>query len=341
MLSDRRQRVLQALIEEYVANAMPVGSRTLTERYQLGVSSATVRNELSALEEAGYISQPHTSAGRVPTDFGYRAFVDGLVERGAIADGGEYDEVVESLRANASELDSLLEQTSQALARLTDCLSIVMAPSVRDLSIKQVTLVAMDAQHVLMVLVTEDGQVLNRHMDFPGPVNVDDVAATQRFLNEVLAGKSLSELESGLEASIRESYRNPYVRSALREIVGCMRHAVRETGRTRSHRLGLSSLMAKPEFATSRALAPIMQVLEDDTVLLELIDEPGAVPEGEPSVTIGTERPDRGLPGVSVVAGKYGRGESAGVVAVIGPTRMNYSNVIKAVRAATSVLREE
>ena len=137
VLSDRRQRVLSALIEEYVARALPVGSRTLTERYQLGVSPATVRNELSVLEDGGYITQPHTSAGRIPTDFGYRAFVDNLLASDLAGDDERYRPVVDQLRRSASELDALLEQTSSALTRLTDCLSIVLAPSVLNLHLKQ------------------------------------------------------------------------------------------------------------------------------------------------------------------------------------------------------------
>ena len=118
LLSDRRQKVLQALIEEYIANAQPVGSRTLVDRYRLGVSSATVRNELSVLEDEGYLTSPHTSAGRVPTDAGYRAFVDDLLSReyGEDATGGMFDNV----RDAATKMDDLMEQTSAALSRLTD-----------------------------------------------------------------------------------------------------------------------------------------------------------------------------------------------------------------------------
>ena len=125
MLSDRRQRVLAALIEEYVARAIPVGSRTLTERYGLGVSPATIRNELSMLEDEGYISQPHTSAGRVPTDYGYRTFVDNLIETGAIAEDESTKQAIEELRRSAKQLDDLLERTSAQLAQLTECLTIV------------------------------------------------------------------------------------------------------------------------------------------------------------------------------------------------------------------------
>ncbi|MEG0322431.1 MAG: heat-inducible transcription repressor HrcA, partial [Raoultibacter sp.] len=143
MLSDRRQRVLSALIEEYVARALPVGSRTLVERYQLGVSPATVRNELSVLEDAGYIVQPHTSAGRIPTDTGYRAFVDDLLESGIGTDELAYGNVIEDLKRSAGELDDLIENTSVALTRLTDCLSIVLAPSVLAFRIKQLSLISL------------------------------------------------------------------------------------------------------------------------------------------------------------------------------------------------------
>lgn len=136
MLSDRRQIVLRALIEEYIARALPVGSRTLVERYNLGISSATVRNELSLLEEMGYLAQPHTSAGRVPTDFGYRAFVDELLSE-ANSDDGE-DTLARELRESASDLDDLMDRTSQALARFTDCMTLLVPPRILSVNIRLV-----------------------------------------------------------------------------------------------------------------------------------------------------------------------------------------------------------
>ena len=122
MLSDRRQRILQALIEEYVANAMPVGSRTLTERYRLGVSPATIRNELSYLEDEGFLMQPHTSSGRIPTDYGYRAFVDDLIQHKKITRNNTYDSVIDELKQSARELDELLSLASESLSRFNHCL---------------------------------------------------------------------------------------------------------------------------------------------------------------------------------------------------------------------------
>ena len=136
MLPDRRRLVLRALIEEYIDRALPVGSRTLVERYNLGISSATVRSELSLLEEMGYLTQPHTSAGRVPTDFGYRAFVDDLLQNNDIQADSK---TMEELRKNADDVDDLLDKTSQALARLTDCMTVLVPPRFLSVDIRMVT----------------------------------------------------------------------------------------------------------------------------------------------------------------------------------------------------------
>ncbi len=336
MLSDRRQRVLAALIEEYVARALPVGSRTLTERYHLGVSSATVRNELSVLEDEGYITQPHTSAGRVPTDFGYRAFVDNLLETDLSEEDERYEKVVEDLRNSASELDSLLEHTSSALTRLTDCLSIVLAPSVLSLHIRQISLVSLNPYRAIVVLVTEDAQVFNRQMEFAEKISSDDLARVQRFMNDVLTGKTLHDVESGLGAGMAEAFRDPLVRMVLDEVMSCLQ----ESDVSHARQLGFSSLLMKPEFRQAESLLPVMQVLEDETVLLQILDEAASKEEDGPSVRIGSENDAEELSGVSVVASRYGRGDSAGIVSVIGPTRMDYSKVIRAVRIASSALED-
>lgn len=247
MLSDRRQQILRSLIEEYVSCAMPVGSRTLTEHYKLGVSPATVRNELSALEEEGYITQPHTSAGRIPTDLGYREFVDEILSSRSESMAPVEERMADMMRSSASRLDDLIRRTSEELARLTDCLSLV------------------EEMH------PEDG-----------------------------SGKSIVK-------------RRP---------------------------LGLASLMRKPEFQESSSLLPLMEILENDTVHFKAFDDASMSTDGF-AIRIGEENSESGLSCVSVIAGVYGEGPMKGVVAVIGPKRMDYSRVIGAVRAAQAVLNEE
>lgn len=334
MLSDRRQRVLSALIEEYVARALPVGSRTLVERYQLGVSPATVRNELSVLEDSGYIRQPHTSAGRIPTDAGYRAFVDEILSNEEIEEDTNQEEIIRELKDNATELDALLEKTSQVLSRLTDCLSIVLAPSVISLHIKQLSLVSLSEYQALLVIITEDGQVLNRHLDFKEEISCDELAHTQNLLNKVFIGKTLTEIKDEIDPELIDALRDPLVQVILDEVVLCLQ----DNKGAKAHRLGMSSLLKKPEFSHSQTLLPIMQVLENDTVLFHILDD--ELLESDTIVKIGSENNAEELTGVSVVASQYGRGDAAGVVAVIGPTRMDYSKVIQAVRAAQQALHD-
>lgn len=334
MLSDRRQRVLCALIEEYVARAMPVGSRTLAERYHLGVSSATVRNDLSALEGAGFITQPHTSAGRIPTDAGYRAFVDELISSGIADEEDPHSEIVNELRSSARELDALMEQTSAALMRLTDCLSIVVAPSVFSAHVRQFSLISLSNYSALIVIVAEDGQVLNRQISFAEEVLPDELASVQNLLNRVFAGKSPREFRAACDAQALEALRDPLAQYVLDEVLACLQES--DIGRVR--RLGISSLMKKPEFSSSSSLLPLMKALEDESVLDDVFDARDE--DVDVVVRIGEENSSEDLSGVSVIASAYGRGDGEGIVAVVGPTRMDYSRVIRAVRAAQHVLRD-
>ena len=329
MLSERRQRVLRALIEDYIEYALPVGSRTLTERHRLGVSPATVRNDLSALEDAGFIQQPHTSAGRVPTDAGYRTFVDELLSSGLAEEERPHQAMVDELRASASELDALMERTSAAL-------SIVMAPSVLAGRIRQITLVSLSPWQAIVIVVAEDGQVVNRTVTFADEVSADELASAQNLLNRVLAGHSARDVRRSMDAGTVEALSDPLVQLIIDEVIECLG----ESESARAHSLGVSALLRQPEFSDSKALLPVIEVLEDDRVLLSTFDEAAA--EGGPvMVRIGHENPASELAGVSIVACPYGRGESEGVVAVIGPTRMNYERAIRAVRAAQCALHGE
>ena len=336
MLSARRRMILAALIEEYIANATPVGSRTLTERYRLGVSSATVRNDLSALEDAGYIVQPHTSAGRIPTDAGYRAFVDELLSSGLAAEESPHKELVEELRASARELDALMDRTSAALSRLTDCLAVVVAPTIAASHLRQLSLISLTGYRALIVAVAEDGQVLNRQIAFADEVSADELARVQNLLNSVFVGKTASEIREHFDAKTIEALRDPLVNLVLEELLDILSEQVH----LRSHRDGMSALLRKPEFSNASALLPVMQMLEDDTVLFHVLDE-ATLGDSHSMVRIGQENKAAVLPGISVVASQYGRGDSSGIVAVIGPTRMDYQKVIRAVRAAQQALGDE
>lgn len=331
MLSDRRQIVLRALIEEYIARALPVGSRTLVERYNLGISSATVRNELSLLEEMGYLAQPHTSAGRIPTDFGYRAFVDELLSE-SDPDNGE-DALARELRESASDLDDLMDRTSQALARFTDCMTLLVPPRFLSVDIRLVNLVLLTPQRLLTVIVTEDGQVFDRQMDLPRDYSQDEIGKTQEALNNILVGTSLSSTSGELPLGA-SGVHDDLLRMVMAEILACLK----DQNAIKAHPLGISHLLGKPEFSDSSCLMPVLEELEGDTMLLRVFNDAAA--SEEPVVRIGHENDSEALSSVSLIANRFGEAEHSGLILIVGPTRMDYSQVLKAVRAARNVLKD-
>lgn len=331
MLSDRRQIVLRALIEEYIARALPVGSRTLVERYNLGISSATVRNELSLLEEMGYLAQPHTSAGRIPTDFGYRAFVDELLSE-SDPDNGE-DALARELRESASDLDDLMDRTSQALARFTDCMTLLVPPRILSVDIRLINLVLLTPQRLLTVIVTEDGQVFDRQMDLPRDYSQDEIGKTQEALNIILVGTSLSSTSGELPLGASEVHDDLF-RMVMAEILACLK----DQNAIKAHPLGISHLLGKPEFSDSSCLMPVLEELEGDTMLLRVFNDAAA--SEEPVVRIGHENDSEALSSVSLIANRFGEAEHSGLILIVGPTRMDYSQVLKAVRAARNVLKD-
>lgn len=331
MLSDRRQIVLRALIEEYIARALPVGSRTLVERYNLGISSATVRNELSLLEEMGYLAQPHTSAGRIPTDFGYRAFVDELLSE-SDPDNGE-DALARELRESASDLDDLMDRTSQALARFTDCMTLLVPPRILSVDIRLINLVLLTPQRLLTVIVTEDGQVFDRQMDLPRDYSQDEIGKTQEALNNILVGTSLSSMSGELPLGA-SGVHDDLFRMVMAEILACLK----DQNAIKAHPLGISHLLGKPEFSDSSCLMPVLEELEGDTMLLRVFNDAAA--SEEPVVRIGHENDSEALSSVSLIANRFGEAEHSGLILIVGPTRMDYSQVLKAVRAARNVLKD-
>lgn len=331
MLSDRRQIVLRALIEEYIARALPVGSRTLVERYNLGISSATVRNELSLLEEMGYLAQPHTSAGRIPTDFGYRAFVDELLSE-SDPDNGE-DALARELRESASDLDDLMDRTSQALARFTDCMTLLVPPRILSVDILLINLVLLTPQRLLTVIVTEDGQVFDRQMDLPRDYSQDEIGKTQEALNNILVGTSLSSTSGELPLGA-SGFHDDLFRMVMAEILACLK----DQNAIKAHPLGISHLLGKPEFSDSSCLMPVLEELEGDTMLLRVFNDAAA--SEEPVVRIGHENDSEALSSVSLIANRFGEAEHSGLILIVGPTRMDYSQVLKAVRAARNVLKD-
>ena len=333
MLNARRRRVLSALIEEYVHSAHPVGSKSLVERYELGCSPATVRNELAILEETGYVFQPHTSAGRVPTDCGYRTFVDDLLA--SRAQRPESDDVsAAEVLARASELDELMRETSAALTRLTSYMAVVLAPTVAGTTVRRIDLLSMAPRRALIVVITDAGHVVNRHVDLAVDTMADRLGEVERSLNASLAGKRAAAIRRLREALAGADPRDGLVAILLDQVLDCLDEADTE----RLYHGGVPALLGHPEFADAEHIAPVIHALEDGLAMLEtlsdLLQDHGVV------VRIGHENRREELGNVSIVATHYGDSSGEGVVGVIGPTRMDYPKAIAAVQRVADGLSE-
>ncbi|MEI7815144.1 MAG: heat-inducible transcriptional repressor HrcA [Coriobacteriia bacterium] len=331
MLNERRRRVLQALVEEYIASATPVGSKTLVNRYELGCSPATVRNELSILEETGFLVQPHVSAGRMPTDTGYRSFVDDLIEKGSPALQGSQ---ATSLMHKASEVDELMRETSVALTRLTDCLAVVLSPSVSLARVKRIDLLSMTPHRALMVLITESGQVVNRSIELAEETAPERLREVEQALNAAFDSKRAADIRPLRVALEAAHERDLLVPRVVDEILD----ALAEADRDRLYHVGIPALLAQPEFHDAAQARPLIEFLEDGISVLEALSD--ALGNRELMVRIGHENRRAELGNMSIVAVNYGVGSADGVVGVIGPTRMDYSRAMAAVRVIADGLSE-
>lgn len=332
MHNERRRRVLQALVEEYIVSAIPVGSKTLVDRYELGCSPATVRNELSILEETGYVLQPHVSSGRMPTDTGYRSFVDELLVSGGTPLAG--DDLSASRVTHAVEVDELLRETSVALTQLTSCLTVMLAPSISLSHVRRIDLLSMSPRRALFVLITSSGQVVNRSIELVAAVTPERLADIELALNEALDGKRASEIRA-LRGVIEKGHT---VDGLVGRIADEILDALAEADRDRLYHVGVPALLAQPEFHDAERARPLIEFLEDGISVLEALSE--ALGTREITVRIGSENRRAELGNVSIVATNYGSGNADGVIGVIGPTRMNYPRAMAAVRAVADGLSE-
>jgi len=334
MLNERRRRVLEALVEEYISSAQPVGSKTLVDRYELGCSPATVRNELAILEETGFVYQPHVSAGRLPTDTGYRDFVDRLIE------AAESVDTQPAQIPHAAEVDELMRETSALLTRLTDSLAVVLAPSISLVRVKRVDLLSMTPRRALVVLITESGQVLNRHIELDANTTPEVLSRVERALNAAVVGKRAAEIAPLRDALASSDNAGGRVAqdALLGLVLGEILELLAEADRDRLYHVGIPALLAQPEFHDAERARPLIECVEDGLTLLDTLS--GALEHRGLSVSIGHENRRAEFDGLSVVAIHYGAGESDGVVGVIGPTRMDYRRAIAAVQAVAEGLSD-
>jgi len=325
-LDDRKLDVLRAIVEDYVATQEPVGSKALVERHNLRVSPATVRNDMAALEEEGYIRQPHTSAGRVPTDRGYRLFVDRLTRVKPLSPAER--RAIERFLLGAVDLDDVVHRTVRLLAQLTRQVAIVQYPSLSRSKVRHLELVPLSTTRLMLVMIADTGRVEQRLVDLPGTLAADDVAELRRLINEKLYGRALTETPPLVEALLDEVASK--LKPAMTSLSTVLLETLVERGEERIALAGTANL-ARGLLDFQGTLRPILEALEEEVVLLKLF---GEVEPSMMRVRIGDENEFEDLRSTSVVSTGYGPGTIVvGGMGVLGPTRMDYPGTIATVRA--------
>lgn len=330
MSEERKLSVLRAIVEDYVSTSEPVGSKALVERHHLGVSPATIRNDMAALEEEGLIAQPHTSAGRVPTDHGYRVFVDRLSAVRALSAAER--RAISTVLSDAVDLDDVLDRTVRALAQLTRQVAVVQYPSLSRSTVRHLELVPVAAGRLLVVLITDTGRVEQRVVEVDADLPDDLVGELRARLNEAASGKRLSAVASRL-AGVVGAFR-PQDRGLVSSVVAAIEDAITIQREERVMLAGTAHL-ARAGTDFPQSIGPVLEAIEEQVVLLRLLGEMADDPTVGVAVRIGHENEHEGLTDASVVTSGYGTadGEALARLGVLGPTRMDYPTTMAAVRA--------
>ncbi len=327
MQDDRRLAVLRAIVEDYVSTREPVGSKALVERHRLGVSPATVRNDMAALEEEGLIAQPHTSAGRIPTDKGYRFFVDRLTEIKPLSSAEK--RAISTFLEGAHDLDDVIGRSVRLLAQLTQQVAIVQYPTLARSTVRHVELVGLTTTRLLVVLILSTGRVEQRVVGLPEEISDQTLADLRARILVAASGQPIPTAASALGALTEQV--DPADRAQVAVIAAALVEAMSNERLDGRVVVGGTANLARFGEGFDASIKPMLEALEEHVVLLKLLGEASA---DSITVRIGHEGPYQELATTSVIATGYGPGDEAvGSLGIVGPTRMDYPGSMSAVRA--------
>jgi len=334
-LDDRTTRVLRFVVEDYIATAEPVGSRTISKKMGQALSPATIRNIMADLEEAGFLSQPHTSAGRVPTGAGFRYYIDHLLSPQTLAQG-EMEQLHRAAGEGNGPADELVRQVSRLLSNLAHQASVVVVSSPEQQLLRSVSLMRAGVERILLVAVMRGGWVQHRLIEGEPDLSGDELEKISAYLNELAEGRTLPQLRARILAELRKE-KARYDRVMGRALTMGAR-ALADTAPGEVFIEGRANILEQPEFAEDvNRLKRILRAFEEKSVIFRLLDR--AMESRAIQVSVGLENTVEELPDISVVASGYRQGASAvGSIGLIGPVRMDYSRVIPLVEYAASLL---
>ena len=334
-LDDRKLKILQTIIKTYLETGEPVGSRTISKYTDLNLSSATIRNEMADLEDLGYIIQPHTSAGRIPSDKGYRLYVDMLMAEKE----QEVIEMREQMLQKADKMDKILKQAAKVLAVNTNYATMVSAPTINRNKLKFIQLSQVDAHQIIAVIVMEGNIIKNKIVTVEETLNNEIMLKLNMLLNTSLTGMSIEEINLGMIARLKEQA------GAQSEIIGDVLDAIGNTIQPEDLEIytsGATNVFKYPELSDNQSAQEIINAFEEKQLLQEIVTQTLSKEENHGiQVYIGNETPVQSMKDCSVVTATYELGEGMqGTIGIIGPKRMDYEHVMKTLKTLMTELDE-
>ena len=321
-LDERKQRVLKAVIDDYIESAEPVGSRTLARKYDLGVSPATIRNEMADLEMLGYLEHLHTSSGRVPSSKGYRFYVDGLIPPKPVSD--EEKVLIDRwYKGRVKRIEEVFQETARIISQVTKNVSLVLAPQMTQAQFRCLQFLPLDDRRVITVLMTDAGFIENKILDMPDGAEFADFQRMAGVINKNLAGHTLHTIEHHSMAEIKDEIQDEQLYAAA---LGIIHRALDSSKRERLYLGGTTQMLAQPEFHDVEKVKDTLLMLEEEELMKDILHAHMGDGLG---VIIGQENEDSHFKDSSLITATYHLdGELLGTIAVLGPTRMEYAKAM-------------
>jgi heat-inducible transcriptional repressor len=339
-LSEREKSILRYVIHQFILTASPVGSRNIAKKYNPGVSPATIRNIMSDLEETGFLNHPHTSAGRVPTDKGYRFYVDLLMEPPVL--NTIQKKMVESeMKTIVSETDDLLKITSYLLSNITNQLALVSYPKFEKALLEKIQLVSLSSSRILVVVTIKSGLVKTITLEIKSEIKSDHLNWVQQFLNERLSGLKFSEIRKTFKDRIKDGYREEYkpIIRVFLDSADKIFTDIKDTDKT--FIAGTKQILNQPEFEDHQNFRSIIELIEDKDIIIHIMDKKSTGNIEDVSISIGQENEEIKLSDYSMITKSYSIGDAEGTLGIMGPKRMEYSKIVAAVVYVAEMLSKE
>ena len=336
-LNEREKNILRHIIQQFILTASPVGSRNITKRYDIGLSPATVRNIMSDLEDAGYVDHPHTSAGRVPTDKGYRLYVDSLIDIQEIKHSEK--EFIKEKLAESYEADELLRITSTLLSKITSQLACVTYPRLESGVLQKLQLVSLSSTRLLVVISIESGLVKTITLELSTEMEDSKLEPIQNLLNERLSGLTLKEIRTTFNERLHDLIEDDKS-SIIRLFYDSVDKIFKDVQKDNILISGAKNVIRQPEFENPERFQGIIELIEDKDIIVHILEKSGEIIPSQVFVSIGSENDDQKLNDYSLITKEYSLGETHGTVGIIGPKRMEYSKIIAIIDFMSKMLSE-